>query len=414
VQLRVPKHLVDEILAGRCVAFVGAGFTAPVLGTWKTFLTRLAEPIADAQLLQLVAECESALDFECAGQLVKLALGDDFEAAVAQICGTKLRSDPALTQRIQSLERIPFEAILTTNYDGALNGATPSTKVYSDVLRHSSRWWNRAEWNAKNSRERSRIIKLHGDANGQSGENPVVLAREDYRWRVHGGSDYANFLKTIMSTRTVLYLGVSFTDAYLNEIRSEVLSMIGAGTAPRAYAILNDRSPLWCDYFRQQEGIAVLPYTSAGSDHSGFEQWLDAIADQTWTGQRLRSLLGDQAIVWVDANPMNNRRGVARLRSVGIAVTQLRSAAELDPVLHGPARLLITHFGHRAPGDAAAFDALRTVGSWDEHPPVVVFASGDFGVANRQACLRRGAHEYACGWKQLFRTVEDLFGERSW
>ena len=41
----VPEHLEDEILAGRCIAFIGAGFTSPIVPTWKMLLTHAADEI---------------------------------------------------------------------------------------------------------------------------------------------------------------------------------------------------------------------------------------------------------------------------------------------------------------------------------------------------------------------------------
>ena len=41
--VEIPDRLVDDIVAGDCVAFVGAGFTAPVLPEWRLLLVELAE-----------------------------------------------------------------------------------------------------------------------------------------------------------------------------------------------------------------------------------------------------------------------------------------------------------------------------------------------------------------------------------
>ena len=38
----VPARLIDEITAGNCVAFVGAGFSAPVVPQWKQLILALS------------------------------------------------------------------------------------------------------------------------------------------------------------------------------------------------------------------------------------------------------------------------------------------------------------------------------------------------------------------------------------
>jgi hypothetical protein len=123
-----------------------------------------------------------------------------------------------------------------------------------------------------------------------------------------------------MSSCTILYIGFSFTDGYLNDVRSQVLSMLdgtmalnspqqptlspkegpgpGRATPPRggdgweaasgagsvegcsprsrgsmapddtrqcppiAYAIINDQSTLDCNYLRRHEGVHVLTWSS--------------------------------------------------------------------------------------------------------------------------------------------------------
>ena len=55
--------------------------------------------------------------------------------------------------------------------------------------------------------------------------NTIVLSREGYRSLLHGQPNYRDFLKSVMMSRTILYIGFSFTDDYLNEVRSDVMSM---------------------------------------------------------------------------------------------------------------------------------------------------------------------------------------------
>ena len=40
--MEIPQPLVDAVLGGRCVAFVGAGFSAPVVPTWADLLRGIA------------------------------------------------------------------------------------------------------------------------------------------------------------------------------------------------------------------------------------------------------------------------------------------------------------------------------------------------------------------------------------
>ena len=53
----------------------------------------------------------------------------------------------------------------------------------------------------------------------------IVLSREGYRNLLHTKPNYRDFLKAMMMGRTILYMGFSFSDDYLNEIRSDVMAM---------------------------------------------------------------------------------------------------------------------------------------------------------------------------------------------
>ena len=421
---RVPQRLVNEILKGRCVAFVGAGFSTNV-PTWGELLRTLAAGIGGAveeQVKALVPEgvSKSAFDCEAAGQLIRDALSAGvFEQRVRDVVNAEVGSgseSELMAKRRRWLTEIPFAAILTTNYDGNFRGLAP-TESYGEILRREDAWWKHDDFGRHDSSNRPEAVKLHGDANGSADDNPVVLGKSDYRRLIYEDGRYGNFLRAIFATRTVLFIGVSFTDAYLNELRSEVMSLLRAcSRALRkpelGYAILPNRTGPIRKYFLEHEGIEVLHYEANGVDHSGCDE-LQAIHARTAPVRRLRELFeNNNRIVWVDRNQSNNDYGVGRLqRDVGARVDRKTSAAQLDEDEHSEAQLLITHFGYdKATGHAAAYDVLSKVNRWERRPPVIVFASGDHAYQNRLEVIRRGAFELASRWSELFEQIERLFG----
>eukprot|EP00906_Rhabdomonas_costata_P018920 RCo027556 len=81
------------------------------------------------------------------------------------------------------------------------------------------------------------VLQIHGSVNMTS---TIVLSREGYRRLLNSAPYYQDFLKSLVLSRTILYLGYSFTDDYLNEIRSDVISMrSGSRTKIAAYALIN-------------------------------------------------------------------------------------------------------------------------------------------------------------------------------
>ena len=67
------------------------------------------------------------------------------------------------------------------------------------------------------------VLKIHGCVNHPSS---IVLSRNAYKRLKHETPGYKMFLTTAMATSTMLYIGFSFTDDYLNDFRAEVLSML--------------------------------------------------------------------------------------------------------------------------------------------------------------------------------------------
>lgn len=228
----------------------------------------------------------------------------------------------------------------------------------------------------------------------------------------------------MLATSTVLYLGFSFTDAYLNELRSEILALLehGGSDDPVAWAVLPDMGDDDVEYYAESEGIGVLSYDSkGGGDHSGFDRYLGALHDATNPTHRLGALLAGKRVLWLDARPRNNDFGMRFLQEAAgsqgcVVETVARWEQAVERLERGPCDLLITHWGHQeaeSPGGGRYAVAERVLGEIrrrDLRVPVLVFASGGFAAENRSAALRLGSQGYACEWGHLFREIERVFG----
>ncbi|MCX5746455.1 MAG: SIR2 family protein [Proteobacteria bacterium] len=361
-----PDALVESILNGRCIAFVGAGFAAAVTPSWEKLLRSLS---ARLQVEFTPPEPGNALHYEAAGQRLRDLAGANWEPFVQQVLqeqleGTSPETRAALSRRRELLLSIPFKAILTTNFDPSLQTSAPALgpDLYSEVLREErGRWWN-APPSPNHDQSQTPIIKLHGDANGLDQIHPLVLGRADYRRLVYGDRNYANFVRSAFAEYTVLFLGVSFTDAYLNELRSEALQLVysrGAAT-PWGYAVLNKPTLMFRDFLRTDEGIETLPTET----FDGFDDWLAAIAGRTSVAGRLNKLLAGKRVVWVDPNPQNNDLGRQLLSQTG-SVESLTSPDQLQAAVHENADLILTNFGYDpAAAHSRAFDLLDRVRTW--------------------------------------------------
>ncbi len=422
--LDVPQHLIREILEGRCIAFIGAGFSAPALLGWPALLKALAKRLGSEQLEALANKATSPLEYEAVGQRIRDAFNSDelFEATLQKVleqaeAGREQERRDEMIERLRLLGEIPFRAVLTTNYDRFV----PSTQLtnYHEVLREARPWWNTRAWGTDRSAGMP-VLRLHGEANGKSEELPVILGRDDYRKKLYVDSTHTSFLRSVFGSYTILYLGVSFTDAYLNELRSEAMAYLGAdregGRAPLGYAVLEDLDQHMQDFFKVYEGIEVLGYDSKGKkDFSGFDSWLKAIHGKTAPVERLGALIGELAerntVLWIDPEQDNrNAPGWKLLKDAGASVKRLAGPNELDGEDLTKVALIISHYGHSQGGDPELSNVMAKLRVEAKRPPVVVFASPDYAAENRALAIRMGAWEYASGWDELFRLIEQLFG----
>ena len=224
-----------------------------------------------------------------------------------------------MADRIKKLGKIPFQSILTTNFDDYLTGQSPSPEIYRKILRKSkNRWTNLVNWDQekchKGKDKKAEVIKLHGQIGkrNKTGKSDIVLSRSDYRRLLFEGSQYLNFLRGVLSTRTILLLGFSFSDTYLNLLRSETMAMLEykKGDDPLAYAIINDIDKEEESFLLDHEGIEVLSFSTKGeNDYSDFDTYLELIQEKTQPEGITRELLSAKKLLWLAANPRNNEYG---------------------------------------------------------------------------------------------------------
>jgi CheY-like chemotaxis protein len=413
------EPLEAEIAAGRCIAFVGAGFSAPVCRPWRSMLLAAAESapsVVNHVKALLESEMPSARELETAAQLLEDALDDEHLIRVVGEQTRRPNADAAAREQMEKRRRwlkgIPFTAILTTNFDDELTGDVLQEETYSGLLRqNASHWWQRRYWDGGGPP----VLKLHGDLGTKA---RVTLSRQGYRRRLYAEPGYLNVLRALFLTKTVLFLGFSFTDEYLNELRSEVLSYIArGGHAPTlAYALLNDVSDPECDHYRKHEGITVFRYhTKDDAKHEAFDRFLEGLHERTSPVALLGRRLAERRILWVDPSPDNNERGrefLAHATAGRCVIDVARSVSEALSALANPPPydVILSRWGHHPDGPSDACRLLEGMHARGQHVPTIIFASGHSAAENREAALRLGALEYTSSWEALFEVLDRRFG----
>jgi CheY-like chemotaxis protein len=393
-----------------------------VCPTWKTLLLTLSdgvEGVRDHVRALLATDAPSSRDYEVAAQMIEdaladRALGEAVRKAFAKARAEREEGRAIVERRKDLLLDIPFANVLTTNFDDVLEGDVLGAGTYEGLLRGDSvRWWDAR---FRRGRTRRRVLKLHGDLGG---DGEITLSRQAYRKRLHADPGYLHALRSVFMTRSVLFLGFSFTDEYLNELRSEVLSYLARpdGTTPTlAYAVLADVTPAMREHYRRHEGIEVFDYGSrAERGHGAFDDFLERLHALTTPSAILGARLEGRAILWVDPHE-DHGIGWRFLEEAAKGRCVLESARSPEEALARIAEtesgydLVITRWNHRPGGSSDGMRLLDGMRARGLTAPVVVFASGDHAEENREEALRRGALEYTFHWDTLCEVIDRRFG----
>lgn len=415
------EDLVESIRKGRCVAFVGAGLLQPSLPGWEGLLWRLAGQLEVGDTHRTEAEewlRQKPLqrrDFEGLGELLRKALGAKFFPALKRVLSDPLSEETR--KRLRLLDGMPFHYVLTTNFAHHLGQARlPDKDAYAHLATAETRDWAHTDfWDVQNGGclWQGRVMALHGSLEQEEG---LIFNARSYRELLHGRPAYRAILRTLFATRNILFIGFSFADAYVDDLRSEILSMIGLGETARGlrdYAILPDLNAPLRTHLSANESLEVLHYSTKVGDKlnehfGGFDDWLRVLHAHTNPAASLAARLRGARILWCDAVMRNNERGFQALRG-GPIIVQVATPEEALAAVGAAERrgepfdVIVTHWGHATQAAITLLNHLRA-----PRPPVVVFASGYARAANRTKALRHGAIAYTATWSELFEVLDSL------
>jgi hypothetical protein len=417
--------LVQEILSDDCVALVGAGFSACVSPQWSDLIKRTANILTLEIPHETVVLVERYIDtgrFEAAAEVLQSATSkESFHAAISEALLSDQPSDglDKMNQRTDLIDGIPFRGVLTTNFDGQPRGRSYDRSAYRSLLRPQSDGFMPRE--PRTSIDGKTIaVELHGNIGGSPED--LVVTTGQYRELIHNSPGYRTFLRSLMATRTMLLLGKSLEDQYLNDLRSEVLALFDHSPAmtPIAYAAMNatEVDHIEAEYLRDHEGIEVLRYSDEeDGDHAGFDALLEVLSQATNFTQRTRRLLKGHRILWLDTN----RSGWAHA-DVTAVIDDLEEG--LDPIFDRvetpdealrklqdnggePYDLFITNWGWNPGEEPTGLMMLNAVHAGGYGVPVLVFAAPGY-PENRALALRAGAAEFVTTHARLYRRMYDI------
>ena len=248
---RVPVDLIKHLTNGNCSLYVGAGLSqSSGLPNWEGLLKELIDevkklPYDTAQQVNDYAKMitDSNKFLMLASDLKSTLAKNFFEYLEKRFADQKLIPN----NNHILLTDIPFEFIITTNYDQLIEKAYAFNKhILHPVLTHSSsrdiayKIWNKEFF----------ILKAHGDINIRKDE--IVMTEKDYRDILFKNPGFQSALQVMFSTKSILFVGTSFTDPDFILLMRYLHSAYHGG-GPTHYILINENAILDTEAKRNME-----------------------------------------------------------------------------------------------------------------------------------------------------------------
>lgn len=210
--MKFPKPLFEDIFYGKCLPFIGAGFSVngktlkEPMPDWKTLSERL---IDIGNLSTKKDSLKIASEFEKKFGRVQLIETIRRELLIDDV-------EPGLAHK--AFSELPFDTIYTTNFDLLLEDSfSIIKKPYRSLV-------GELQIPFYGGPLITNIVKMHGDLRH---EEHIIITKEDYDKYLNQYPVIATHLSAMLITRTALFIGYSLSDADFNHIKNVVRSRLG-------------------------------------------------------------------------------------------------------------------------------------------------------------------------------------------
>lgn len=288
----VLKRLLRNLVDKECIAWVGAGASAGLYPLWGQLLERMAEEAVELGRADH-AELDNwrqlaATEPQGVAKIIRARLGEGYYRDILR----RIFSPPSgsghrsFTVVHEHMLRLPFRGYVTTNYDPGLVEARYA-------LAHRSKDTGWATWKNENVLMQWRRDQVFSDderpilfAHGYYAQpDTVVLDLDDYRNAY--GRPLRRLLEDIYLRKSVVFVGIGFTDPWFSRIADDVLTDVySAGSTSDHIAIVgHDGDTSFAakkEIYRTKYGIHVLAYPvrhrpDGSPDHAALVELLDVI-----------------------------------------------------------------------------------------------------------------------------------------
>ena len=237
-----PEPFLDDIVQGRCLPFVGAGFSLNAkipkgkkMLDWDGLGKKVAATLPDYQYTTAV-EALSAYSHEFSR--VKL---------VEYLSSALLITSIQPAKPHEEFCRLPFERVVTTNFDFLLEQA------YVKISKYCIPIVSEDQLAIGDSQAGVRLLKLHGDLHHP---NRLVVTEEDYDAFLTSLPLLATHLSSLLIDHTAFFIGYSLDDPDFRQIWQVVKERLGTLRRP-AYVLQIGAAPFTVARY-ERRGVKVI------------------------------------------------------------------------------------------------------------------------------------------------------------
>jgi hypothetical protein len=269
-QVQIDPVLVERFANGNGTIFVGSGISS---GSGMPLWGELIEPLRQ----DLGIDADSSANYlEIADFYETLYGRSELENYLRRMLGD-VRFQ--LTRTHELIVGLPVQRIYTTNFDDLLEQASHKNGLNRTVISNASQV-------GLSDTSKLSIVKLHGDLNDPAS---LVFTASDYYSYFTKNPAVADLLKVELQTRTVLFLGYSFSDFDLGMILGKVALQSGA-TRPLLFSLQLRPTELATAALKRR-GVKAIPIdATAGEPEASdkIEAWLRSFAQALHKYERRR------------------------------------------------------------------------------------------------------------------------------
>lgn len=226
--MKIPKPLLEDIKQGKCLPFIGAGFSlncrAPT-GLKMPDWSGLAETWANE------ADIDTKLSPPKIASLYERRFG---RVQLIESIRRALHADEIEPGEVHSnFASLSFETVYTTNFDLLLEDA------YHEIKKPFRSLVGESQMPFHGGPLTTSIVKMHGDLRH---EEHIIVTEEDFNRYIEDYPVIATHLSAMLITRTGLFIGYGLSDPNFQHIKEVVSSRLGKFER-KAYIVQFDATP---------------------------------------------------------------------------------------------------------------------------------------------------------------------------